>query len=65
MKRLVIVVILVILLVALVLFGLNDRDISVADTSIPDDGTARSVSKVSNSSAAAIITIAMYTLPDE
>ena len=64
MKRLINIVILVIRLVTLVLLGLNDRDISVADTSIPDDGTARSVSKASNSSASAIITVAIYTLPN-
>ena len=36
MKRLVIVVTLAILLVGLVLLGLSDKDISVADTRVPD-----------------------------
>jgi len=63
-KRLINIVILVIRLVTLVLLGLNDRDISFADTSISDDRTAGSVSKTGNSSASAIITIAIYTLPN-
>ena len=36
MKRLVTAVTLAVLLIGLVLLGSNDRDISVADTSIPD-----------------------------
>ena len=64
MKRLVTVVTLVILLVVSVLLGLSDTDISVADTSIPNNEVAGSVSRSSNSSASATIVITMYTLPD-
>lgn len=63
MKRLVTVVTLVILLVGLVLLGLSDRDISVADTSIPNDEVASS--KANNASATATITITMYSMADE
>jgi hypothetical protein len=62
-KRLVTVVILAILLVELVLLGLSDRDISVADTSIPNDEVASS--KANNASATATITITMYSMADE
>ena len=43
-----------------VLLGLSDTDISVADTSIPDNEVT---SSISNSSASATIT--MYASPDE
>ena len=59
MKRLVIVVTLTILLVGLVLLGLSDTDISIADTSVPNDEVVSSVSKASNPSAIATITITM------
>ena len=65
MKRLVIVVTLAILLVGLVLLSLNDTDISVADTSVPDNEVISSVSKANNSSASGVITITMYTVADE
>ena len=58
-KRLVTVVTIAILPVGLVLLGLSDTDISVADTSIPDNEVATSVSKASNCSASATITITM------
>jgi len=48
-RRLFILVALAILLVGLVLPGLSDTDISVADTSIPDNEGISSVSKTSNS----------------
>jgi len=60
-KRLVIVVTLAILLVGLVLFSLSDIGISVADTSIPNNEVASSVTNRGNSSASATITITMYT----
>lgn len=44
MKRLVAAVTPVILLIGLVLFGLSDTNISVADASIPDNGVTSSVS---------------------
>jgi len=54
-KSLVTVVILAILLGGLVLLGSGDTDISVADTSIPDNEVSSSIS--SNSSAGATITM--------
>lgn len=62
MKRLVIVVTLAILIVGLVLSGLSDTPIAIADTSVPDDEVISSISKTSNSSASATITITMYTV---
>ncbi len=65
MKRLLTVVAIAILLTGLVLRGLSDTDISVADTSISENNGIGSVTKASNSSASAIITITMYTVADE
>jgi len=56
-KRLIIVVILAILLMALVQLGISDTDISIADASISDNKVTSSISKPSNSSASATITI--------
>ncbi len=64
-NRLTTVGILAILLVGLVLFGFSDTDISVADTSIPDNEIASSISKANNSSAGATITITMCAVADE
>jgi len=64
-KRLVTVVNLAILPVRLVLFDLTDTDISVADTSIPNDEVTSRVSKVSNSSASTTITITVTGILDE
>lgn len=61
MKRMVTVI----LLLGLVLLGLSDIDISVAGMSIPDNEVASIVSKASNSSASATITITMYAVADE
>ena len=61
MKRLVTVVTAAILLVGLILLGLTDEDISVADTNTPDNEVASSITKASNSSASATITITTYT----
>ena len=58
-KRPVISVILVFILLGLILFGLSDTAISIADTNIPDDEATSSISKASNSSASATITITM------
>ena len=55
----------VILLTALVLFGLSDTSISIADTGVPDNEVTGSVSKASNSSSSATITITMYAVADE
>lgn len=65
MKRLVTVMILSVLLVAIVLFGSSDKDISVADTSIPSNEIISIATNTSNSSASASITITMYTGDDE
>ena len=66
MNRLVTVVTLAILLVGLVLLGLNDTNITVADTSIPDNEVTSSISKASNNaSATATITITMTGIPNE
>jgi len=64
-KRLVTVVTLAILLVGLVLLGLSDTDISIADTSTPNNEVISGVSKTSNSSASATITITMTGILDE
>jgi len=62
-KRPFFLVTLAIILAGLVLFGLSDTVISVADRSIPDNEVATSVSTASNSSASGIITIRMYRVP--
>lgn len=62
MKRLVIVVTLAVPLIGLALVGLSDTDTSVADTSIADNDVTSSVSKASNSSPGATITITMYAV---
>ena len=64
MKKL-LLVILAILLAGLTLFGLSDTAISIADTGVPNNETTSSISKASNSSASATITITMYTGDDE
>ena len=65
MKRLVTVVTLAILLIGSVLLGLNDTDISIADTSVYDIETYIRQPEASNSSASATITITMYTVADD
>ena len=65
LKSLVTVVKLAILLVGSVLLGLSDTDISIADTSIPQNDGTSTVAKASNSSASATITITMYAVADE
>ena len=54
-----------ILLIGLVLLGISDTRISIAQTAIPDNEVTSSVSKASNSSASATITITMYTVADD
>ena len=65
MKRLTVLVIVAILLTGLVLLGLSDTSISVADTSVPNNETTSAISQASNSSASATIKITMTTVPDE
>lgn len=65
MKRLTLLVITAILLAGLVLLGLSDTDISVADTGSPNNEVTTNIRRASNSSSSASITITMYTLPNE
>jgi len=65
MRRSFVLVALAILLAGLILFCLSDTSISVADTGIADSKVVSSISKASNSSASATITITIYTLPDD
>ena len=65
MKRPFFVVTLVIILAGLILFGLSDTVISITDTSVLGKEATSSISKASNSSASATITITMYTVTDE
>ncbi|MCJ7645863.1 hypothetical protein MUO65_03015 [bacterium] len=62
MARLVTVVTPAILLAELVLLGLGDGDIAIADTCFSNNEVSSSVSKASNSSASATITIMMYAV---
>jgi len=61
-KRLIFLITFAILLTGLVLLGLNDTGISVADTGTPNNEVT---SSASNSSASATITITMYAVADE
>ena len=65
MKRLAVLVILTILMAGLVFFELSDTDISIANTLVPDNEVTSTISKASNSSASATITITMYAVADE
>ena len=65
MKRLFFSVILAIILIGILLSGLSDTAISVEDTASPNNEVASSISKASNSSASATITITMYAVNDE
>lgn len=65
MKRLLAVITLVILLVGLVLLGLSDTDIALADNNVYDIETTVRQPESSNSSASATITITMTTVADE
>jgi hypothetical protein len=60
-KRLVTVLSLVVFVVGLILSGLDDTDISLADTSVPDNQITSNQTHSGNSSASATITITMYT----
>ena len=65
MKRLFFSVILAIILVGILLLGLNDTAISVENKAGPNNEVASSISKASNSSASASITITMYAVDDK
>jgi hypothetical protein len=64
-QRLFLLTILAIILAGLILFSLSDAAISIADTGTPHNEVTSSVSKASNSSASATITITMYAVADE
>jgi len=64
-NRTFLVIILASLLVGSVLLGSSDTRISIADTTVPNDEVASRVSKASNSSTSATITITMYATPHE
>jgi len=57
--------ILAIVLAGLILFGLSDATISVADTNVRNDESNRCVSEASNSSASATITITMTGIANQ
>ena len=65
MKRLAIIVTTAVLLLGLVLLGLNDTNIAVADTSVYGIETIIRPHEAGNSSAGGSITITMTTVPDE
>ncbi len=54
-----------VVLAGLVLFGLSDTGVSLADTGVPNNGATSSVSKASNSLASAAITITMTGMPSK
>jgi hypothetical protein len=58
-------VILAIILVGAFLLGLSDTVISIPNTSVPVKDVTSNISKASNSSASATITITMYAVADE
>ncbi len=62
-KRLILLIALVMILAGLSASAVSDTGSSIADTSIPDNEVASSVSKASNPSASATIT--MYAVADE
>ena len=65
MQKWVFIITLTILLAVLVLLGVNDTRIAIADTSVPNNEATSSISKTSNSLASATIMITMNTLPSE
>ena len=65
MEELVIIFSPAILLVGLILFGLTNLNISVADTSIPNNEVASTLSKTINYSASGVIMIAWTTASGE
>jgi len=64
-KRLVTIVAPAILMLGLIPLGVSDTDISVADTSIPENNETSTVVKAGNSSASSVITITMHAVDDE
>ena len=64
-KKSFLLVILAIILAGLILLGLSDTSISIADTGVLTSEATSSVSKANNFSASATITITMYAVADE
>ena len=52
-------------MLGLIPLGVSDTDISVADTSIPENNETSTVVKAGNSSASSVITITMHAVDDE
>ena len=65
MKRPVFLIIFAVLMLVSVLLGLNDTRISVADTGSPNNEVTTTISKASNSSSSASITITMTGILNE
>lgn len=66
MKRLAPFGILVLVVIGLLLLGISNRSFSIADTRIPDNELASTISEANNSrSAHATITITWTTAPSE
>ncbi len=66
MKRLLVYISLIAILLGLVLSGISDAVISVADTTIGNSSQSSSVSVGDNSgSASATVTITMFTVTDD
>jgi len=64
-RRLFFLTILAIVLAGLILFGLSDATISIAETNVPNNELNSSVSEASDSSASATITITMTGIADQ
>jgi hypothetical protein len=65
MRKQLVLAVLVILLIGLILLGFNDGAISVGDTRTFASKVTDGVSKASNSSASAAITITMTGMADQ
>ena len=65
MRRSFVLVAIAILVTGLILLGLSDTSISIADTGVFDNEVTSTISKASNASASATITITMYAVAGE
>lgn len=59
MKRVIVLVTLLVLLAGLLLSGIGDTSVSIADTDIPGNKVTSSATEGNNSSASATITVTM------
>jgi hypothetical protein len=64
-RRLFFLTILAIVLAGLILFGISDATISIADTNVRNNESNSGASEASNSSASATITITMTGIADQ